>query len=375
MRQFGKYRLIARLASGGIADVFRAEVPGAAGFVKEVALKLIRGDHRGRADFIAMFVHEARYASKLNHANIVQVFDFDEIDGRHYIAMEYVHGRHLRQVADRTRHMALRFSIPRAVHICAEVAGALGHAHRLTENGQPLGLVHRDVSPQNILISCEGQVKLTDFGIARAMNATGLTLPGTIKGKAAYMAPEQARGEPVDARADLFALGVVLWELVCGRPLFVRESDAATLAAVIGTQPIMPAREWNELVPEDLNEVIMSALERDREKRIGSAEEMAKRLNAALFKMVKSPDEYDLRAYMLRLWPEGFAAGSELTVERRVQPLDAPDMEEMPTRSRVGTARPDTGTTARTRRARRSLGIMLGAEARQCATWGTCRCC
>jgi serine/threonine protein kinase len=210
VRAFGKYRLLEPIASGGMAEVWRAEAPGPEGFVKEVALKLVRGDHDARGEFVRMFIQEARLASRLTHANIVQVFDFDQVDGRYYIAMELVRGRTLREVVDRCREQGVRLGVPRAVHVGAEVARALAYAHRLEEGGRPTGLVHRDVSPQNVLVSFEGEVKLTDFGIARALGATEATAPGTLKGKLAYMAPEQARGGAADGRADVFALGVVL---------------------------------------------------------------------------------------------------------------------------------------------------------------------
>jgi len=304
VRQIGKYRLLEPIASGGMAEVFRAEVPGAAGFVKELALKLIRGDHGATSDFVRMFIQEARLASRLTHANIVHVFDFDQVDGRYYIAMEFVHGHTLRRVADRCREAGLRFGLARSVHVGVEVAKALAYAHRPPEEGGAAGIVHRDVSPQNVLVSFEGEVKLTDFGIARALGASGLTDPGTVKGKLAYMAPEQARGERVDARADIFSLGVVLWELCAGRRLFSRDSDAATLAAVLGQDPISPPSGWNEEVPPDLDAAVLGALERDPERRTFSAQELANALGGVLLRLARSPEDYDLRVLMRRLWPD-----------------------------------------------------------------------
>src|SRR5512146_3182068 len=163
-----------------MAEVWRAEAPGPEGFVKEVALKLIRGDHDARGDFVHMFIQEARLASRLAHGNIVQVFEFDQVQGRYYIAMELVRGRTLRQVVDRCRELGVRFGLARAVHVCAEMARALAYAHRLDDAGRPAGLVHRDVSPQNVLLSVEGEVKLTDFGIARALGTADVTSPGAV---------------------------------------------------------------------------------------------------------------------------------------------------------------------------------------------------
>jgi serine/threonine-protein kinase len=306
VQQFGKFRLVELLASGGMAEVWRAEMPGAAGFVKEIALKLVRGEHREDDAFTRMFIQEARLASRLDHANIVHVFDLGQVEGRYYIAMELVRGRTLREVVDRCRERGVRFGVTRAVHVCADVARALAYAHRLEVDGRVAGLVHRDVSPQNVLVSLEGEVKLADFGIARAAGADELTSAGTIKGKLAYMAPEQARGEPVDARADVFGLGVVLWELCAGRRLFARDGDAATLGAVLDTKPVSRPSEWNESVPAELDRVVLSALERDRERRTSSAEELAQSLAALRLRLAAaSPDELDLRALLRRLWPDG----------------------------------------------------------------------
>ncbi|HET7753368.1 MAG TPA: protein kinase [Anaeromyxobacteraceae bacterium] len=324
MRQFGKFRLVELLASGGMADVWRAEMPGAAGFVKEIALKLVRGEHREDDAFTRMFIQEARLASRLDHANIVHVFDLGRVDGHYYIAMELVRGRSLRDVTDRCREMGVRFGVPRAVHVGAEVARALAYAHRLEVDGRPAGLVHRDVSPHNVLVSIEGEVKLADFGIARAAGADELTRAGTIKGKLAYMSPEQARGEPVDGRADVFSLGVVLWELCTGRRLFAREGEAATLAAVLDATPVSRPSEWNDAVPPELDEVLLGALQRDRDHRTGSAEALAATLSALRLRLAASPDEIDLRALLRRLWPDGGSSAQsrrEPTAVMAAQPV------------------------------------------------------
>jgi serine/threonine-protein kinase len=292
-----------------MAEVFLAEMPGAAGFVKEVALKLVRPDAQ-RPELAEMFVREAQLASRLNHANIVQVFEFDQVDGRYYIAMELVRGRSLAEVMDACRGGGIRLGVPRAVAIAVEVAKALSYAHRLAGGGrwapgQPApGVVHRDVSPQNILISHEGEVKLTDFGIARALWSSGRTNPGVVKGKAAYMAPEQARGEAVDARVDVFGLGVVLWELLTGRRLFARDSEAATLAAVLEEAGISPPSAWNELVTPELDGAVLGALARDPAQRTATAEALGDALEAVLMATARTPADTDLRALMGQLFPE-----------------------------------------------------------------------
>jgi serine/threonine-protein kinase len=305
VKTLGKYRLVELLASGGMAEVWRAEVAGPGGFAKEVALKLVREDLARDPAFARMFAEEARLASRLAHANVVHVFEYDVVEGRQLLAMELVRGRTLRQLSDRCRRSGLRLGLPRAVHIGAEVARALAYAHRASGEGAPRGVVHRDVSPQNVLVSFEGEVKLADFGIARALGAVEATAPGTVKGKLGYMAPEQARGEPVDGRADLFALGVVLWELCAGRRLFARDGDAATLAALLSGDPVAPPSQWNEEVPPELDGALLRALERDPSRRLASAAEMEEVLAAVRLRIARGPEDLDLRSLMWRLWPEG----------------------------------------------------------------------
>ncbi len=363
MRQLGKYRLLEPIASGGMADVYRAEVAGPEGFVKEVALKVVRGDHAEGSDFVRMFIQEARLASRLAHANIVQVFDFDRVQGRYLIAMEFVHGRTLRAVVDRCRETGVRLGVARPVFVAAEVAKALAYAHRPPEAGGVAGLVHRDVSPHNVLVSFEGEVKLADFGIARALNAAGLTEPGTVKGKLAYMSPEQARGERVDARADLFSLGVVLWELLAGRRLFGRDGDAATLAAVLAEARVSPPSAWNEDVPAELDAVVTGLLERAPDRRTCSADETAAALGAVLLGVARSPEDLALATLMRRLWPREVAPpaarGGEATAVR------AP--EGAPARGMTGRAEIDPDASTRTvavprpGRWRRAGAILAGA--------------
>ena len=333
MRTFGKYRLLELLASGGMAEVWRAELAGPGGFEKELALKLVRAELGSQPELARLFEQEARLASRLGHANVVQVFEYDVVDGRHYLAMELVRGRTLRQVVDRCREVGVRMGLARAVHVGAEVARALAYAHRLADRGSPLGIVHRDVSPQNVLVSFEGEVKLADFGIARALGAAEHTAPGAVKGKIAYMAPEQARGEPVDARADLFALGVVLWELLSGRRLFARDSEAAALAALLSAEPVSRPSEWNEEVPAELDAVVLSALERDPERRTRSADEMLAALAALELGIARAPEDLDLRPLMQRLWPEGWAPGRDAEPTRVRPPLEPPAGEEASTRT------------------------------------------
>ena len=332
MRTFGRYVLLEHLASGGMADVYLAESPGAGGFRKQIAIKIVLPAFAGGADasaFLKMFMEEARLASRLNHANIVQVFDFDQVDGQYYIAMEYVRGRTLLQILETGVTRKIRISVPCAVHICSQVATALAYAHRLTDDeGTSIGLVHRDVSPQNVMVSFEGEVKLTDFGIAHARDSRTGTAPGMVKGKAAYMAPEQALARPLDGRADVFALGTVLWELLTGSQPFLRDTDTATLLAVVGPEPtIPPPSSYNPDIPPELDAVVMRSLERDPTRRTNSADELARELSSIVWRLAKSPDDTDLRQLMASLWPDDAVPRPKTPTSRKAA---VPDLAAAP---------------------------------------------
>ena len=277
MRQpikFGKYLLLERIAVGGMAEVFVAKAFGVEGFERLLAIKKILPTMGEDAEFISMFVDEARIAVQLSHANIVQVLELGKHDENLYISMEYISGRDLRQLIDRFRKRQQPMPIPQACLIVAEVCEALAYAHRKRDAaGRPLGIVHRDVSPQNVLVSFEGEVKLIDFGIAKAESRLQKTQAGILKGKFSYMSPEQVKGQPIDGRSDVFACGILLWELICGDKLFTGDSDFAVLEKV--RNGIVPApRTMTRTCPEGLEKVILKALATDPNQRYQSASEL-----------------------------------------------------------------------------------------------------
>ena len=277
MRQptkFGKYLLLERIAVGGMAEVFTAKAFGVEGFERLLAIKKILPTMGEDAEFISMFVDEARIAVQLSHANIVQVLELGKHDENLYIAMEYISGRDLRQLIERFRKRQQPMPIPQAALIVAEVCEALDYAHRKKDaTGRPLGIVHRDVSPQNVLVSFDGEVKLIDFGIAKAESRLQKTQAGILKGKFSYMSPEQVKGQPIDGRSDIFAAGILLWELVCGEKLFTGDSDFAILEKV--RNGIVPApRSVTRTVPEGLEKVILKALANDPNQRYQAASEL-----------------------------------------------------------------------------------------------------
>ncbi|MGQ0504332.1 MAG: serine/threonine protein kinase [Myxococcaceae bacterium] len=313
----GKYRVRRKLAEGGMAEIYLCDVQGPEGFEKEIVIKRVRANLMDDPSFVKMFIAEARIASRLNHPNLVQIFDFDKHQDTFYLAMEYVAGCSLWELRKRAKEQMIPMPPTLVAQIGAAVARGLGYAHRLTEKGQPLGLVHRDVTPHNVLLSFDGAIKLTDFGIAKAGNK--LTSPGMLKGKFAYMSPEQARGEDVDARTDLFALGIVLWEMLTGGRLFDDESDVGVLRAVQETVIAPPAR-LNPDVPPELDALVVRALLRDKEARFQTAQEMERALTQAMLAHAKRPEDTDLSHYIAQmlesdtLSDEGTAPGAQAPV-------------------------------------------------------------
>jgi serine/threonine protein kinase len=292
----GKYVVKRKLAEGGMAEIYLATAVGSEGFEKEVVLKRVRSLLSADEDFVRMFIDEARLVAGLNHANVVQIFDFHKHEDSFYLAMEYVRGCSLWDLRKRCREKGIGMPPVLVAHIGAQVAAGLHYAHRAkSREGEPLHLVHRDVTPHNVLLSFDGAVKLTDFGIAKVANK--LTQPGVLKGKFAYMSPEQARGESVDARTDVFALGVVLWEMLTGGRLFDGESEMAVLRAVQESVIAPPAR-LNPDVPEDLDEVVCIALERDPEARYQSAGELERALAQCVLHRATSVDDTDVGTFV-----------------------------------------------------------------------------
>ncbi len=232
--RFGQYEILERIASGGMAELYRARRSGVEGFQKIVAIKKILPHLADNEGFIAMFADEAKLAAQLNHPNIVHIYDLGKIEaGGYFIAMEHVEGRDLRAILESARELGMPLPVPLAVYVASKVASALDYAHRRRDgDGRDLHIVHRDVSPQNILISYEGDIKLCDFGIAKAASKVSQTESGALKGKIQYMSPEQAWGKPIDRRSDLFSLGTVLYELLTEQKLFPGESDMTVLEKV-----------------------------------------------------------------------------------------------------------------------------------------------
>jgi serine/threonine-protein kinase len=279
--RFGKYELIRRLGQGGMAEVYLARQAGAAGFAKQVVLKQVLPQHVEKANFRAMFLDEARLAALLSHPNICQVFDLGEADGRFYLAMEYVDGLTLSQVLAGLARRGLRMPLDATMRIIGGVLEALHAAHSLTdEAGQPLQVVHRDVTPSNIMVAAQGSVKLLDFGIARMRGRSTETRVGMAKGKLGYMAPEQLRSQPLDARTDVFQVGAVLYQLVVGRGPYAHSMGGPTIFDDMAATRFPAPRALDAAIPEALEAIILTAMRRHPDERYQSALELHGALEA-----------------------------------------------------------------------------------------------
>jgi serine/threonine-protein kinase len=342
----GRYQLLSRLAVGGMAEVYLARQGELSGFKTLVVVKKVLPHLALKPDFINMFLDEARIASMLDHPNVVRINEVGRTDTEYFLAMELVQGKALAALLQQSERAKTPLPHALGALIVANAAAGLHYAHQLTDaSGALLHLVHRDVSPQNIMVSFEGSVKVIDFGIARALGRLGDTSSGSLKGKLGYMAPEQARGEAIDARADIFSLGVVLWECVAGRRLFLRENELATLRAVV-YEPLPKVSKFTKVDPV-LEVIIEHALARDLDERFQTAEEMRVALERWIFAS-GGTSTHDLSALMKSWFPSDHvqwqrAARLALDMQESDPPIDMafPDLAAgRSAGSRTGTSRP-----------------------------------
>ena len=274
-KRFGRYTLLRPIGRGGMAEVWKAKIHGAQNFQRLVVVKRILPHLSSDPEFVGMFTAEAMLSAQLNHPNIVQVFEFSEVEGEHYLAMEFVQGINVGEILKQLGRVPVPLGM--AAHIVREVSSALDYAHALTdEDGRPLSIIHRDVSPSNVMIGFDGAVKLVDFGVAKALRQSGEdTRTGALKGKVSYMSPEAVDGEfELDGRTDIFAAGVLLFELLTGRRLFKGQDDLKTIA-LIRTCKVDPPSQFRDDVPPELDRIVKKALERDRDARYQTAGALA----------------------------------------------------------------------------------------------------
>jgi serine/threonine-protein kinase len=311
---FGHYTLLAKLATGGMAEIWLARQTGLKGFERIVVIKRIIESLSADESFVEMFLDEARIVVQLTHPNIVQVFDLGEFGGAYYIAMEYLAGEHLASLvrAAAKAHQPLPPQV--AVRLVISALDGLIHAHgRIGVDGKPLNIIHRDVSPQNIVLTWDGQVKLLDFGIARAANRATQTQGNQLKGKYAYMAPEQAHGDvELDPRADVFGMGIVLWELVTFRRLHGTDDAVQILKSLISDTPILSAHARNPRVPAELSDIIDRALQKRREDRFADAGAFKEALETWLKTNGGGPSTAELAGMMQQLFSDRIAERKQL---------------------------------------------------------------
>jgi serine/threonine protein kinase len=308
--RLGRYILVDRLGAGGMAEVFRALALGPEQFQRVVVVKRILPQFAAKPSFVQMFIDEARLCGRMSHPNIIQVYEFGNQDNQYFITMEYVEGRSLGHVLQRLHERKERLPPLIAAEIMRQICRGLAYAHGLTaEDGKPLQIVHRDLSPANLLVGYNGAVKVLDFGIARMENRfrAGITDPGQVKGKSSYLAPEQLSGNPVDHRADLFTLGIVLHEMLTGQRLF-RAGNTTEEIQRIRAMPIVPPSQVNRAVPVRLDAIVLRALRRQREERYQDATDLADALEGFLLEHRVSSQE--LPAFLRTLY------GSEIGSDR-----------------------------------------------------------
>ncbi len=296
MTQIGPYLLRKKVAQGGMAELYLADYVRQDGFRRRVAIKKILPNLAENEDFIQMFTREARLAALLQHPNIVQIFDYGNIDNAYFIAMEYIEGKNLGEILSNQKH-GLPFEL--AIFVLSEICKGLDYSHSRKDDTtkEPLNIVHRDISPQNMLISYQGEVKISDFGISKARSEPSLTQAGVIKGKLAYLAIEQALGEPVDARADIYALGLVFYETITGERVYKFGSDVEAIRS-IPKMEIQPLIQVRPEIPEELNRIVMKCLEKDKDSRYQTAAEAYADLSILRKGLNRTFDASDLGTFM-----------------------------------------------------------------------------
>ena len=309
-RRFGKYLLLESIATGGVAQLFLGKITGLQGFEKLVAIKMILPHLSGEKDLVKAFIDEAKLAALLSHPNIVQIYDFGLMEDSYFIAMEYLFGKDLRHIFQKAREKEAPLSLEHALYITARICSGLGYAHKLTDlQGKPLHLIHRDISPQNILITYGGEVKIVDFGIAKAAGQSSTTQHGSIKGKVAYMSPEQASGEIIDQRSDIFSTGILLYEMLTQKRMFT--GDTMEILDKVRKRDFEPPEKAMENLPPELYKILDRALAKDVNQRYQFCGEMQGAVEECMYDLSLRPDAQALGEYMKKLFGQEMEAEGE----------------------------------------------------------------
>ncbi|MBT8365254.1 MAG: protein kinase [Deltaproteobacteria bacterium] len=305
-KQFGKYQLLDKIAVGGMAELFRAKLTGVEGFEKLIAIKKILPNLSQEEILVTSFIDEAKLAALLHHENIVQIYDFGSMDDDYFIAMEFLFGKDLRTIRQTAKERELPLGMENILYIIARVSAGLDYSHNLKDlQGQPLNIIHRDINPQNILVTYEGQVKIIDYGIAKAASHNTKTRENLIKGKLAYMSPEQANGQTIDHRSDIFSAGIILYELLAVRRMF--EGETMQVLSLVREAQYDPPEEVIPNLPSKLNQILRRALAKDPEERYQSAGEMLADVEECAFEMSLRPNARNFAHYMKALFEDEYA--------------------------------------------------------------------
>jgi tetratricopeptide (TPR) repeat protein len=320
-QKFGKYQLLDKIATGGMAELYRAKLTGAEGFEKLIAIKKILPHLSGEGELVKAFIDEAKLAALLQHENIVQIYDFGSMEGEYFIAMEYLFGKDLRTITKKASERNMQLGLENILYIVSRICAGLDYSHNLNDlQGRPLNIIHRDVNPQNIFNTYQGQVKIIDFGIAKAASHNTTTHEGLIKGKLAYMSPEQANGEVIDHRSDIFSLGIILYELLAGKRMF--EGEALQIYPKVREAKYEPPEEVITNVPAKLYDILHHALAKDRDDRYQSCGDMLADLEECMYQLDSLPNARSFAQYVKLLFEEEFAA-EELTLWAKTQIFSA----------------------------------------------------
>ena len=305
--RFGKYLLLEKLATGGMAQLYRAKIIGVEGFEKFIAIKQILPHLAHEEELITSFIDEAKLAALLNHQNVVQIYDFGSMENSYFITMEFLHGKDLRAVNAKAKEKGTPVSLENALYLISKVCAGLDYAHKLKDfQGKSLHIIHRDISPQNIFLTYEGDVKIVDFGIAKAASQSTITQVGMIKGKVAYMSPEQAAGKVIDHRSDIFATGILLYELIAGGRMF-KGDDTLQILSKVREAEFTPLGTLKGGLPEKLYDIVSKALAKDPEDRYQSCADMQADIEECIFRLNLRPSGRSLAEYLKLLFAEEIA--------------------------------------------------------------------
>jgi len=326
-RQFGKYQLLDQIAVGGMAELYRAKLTGVQGFEKLIAIKKILAHLSTEENLVTSFIDEAKLAALLHHENIVQIYDFGNLDGDYYIAMEYLFGKDLRAIIQKAAKTDQPLGMENILYIAIRICAGLDYSHTLKDlQGKALNIIHRDINPQNVLVTYEGQVKIIDFGIAKAASHNSKTKENLIKGKLAYMSPEQANGGSIDHRSDIFSTGIILYELLADRRMF--QGETLHILSLVREAQYDPPAEVIADLPPKLNAILLRALAKAPEDRYQSCGEMLADLEECAFQLSLRPNSRSFARYMKSLFEDEFAE-EELALWAKTQIYAAGEPDDL----------------------------------------------